>query len=685
MDDQQGAEGDRGPPRVVEQVLPYEDLFRRIEGGKDIADSIRSLIYDTEGSLDKPGRHGRTPLTWAVERGTLAAVDNLLTNAPVDKNGKDGQGQTAMACAAMRGDYNIFHRVANGLSVYVKDREGRTPLSLAAERGHITIVWYLVTNMKHWQEAADGKNATRDKHWVDEDNDGHTPLWWALTNHHQEVVNALVADDDSTTLHTLIQEDNDEAARNLIEAGYDLEKQDGSGQTALVLSIRAEKWDLVSRLITPGPYLDLKDDEGASALSLAVHERQHQLITMLIRSSASTKDIQAQALFEALDKDEEDWLVVSQASDGLQLNFVDEATFHSEARSTIPSVPSKRLFLWKNTKDWNPRWIPDMPDFNIQDSCAFITGTKKVQDQVDKTRLFYAIFYFDPTGCLPDRDTWRLDRMDGVDGMDGMGNISEDWGRSLIAWQIKLVTINGKTHWRPFNHFSTLGSPYIPADGMEFFTQFIGALEKKWMRLCSGGDNRMSGRRISQLILRGSSPDLVENLAKDAQKWAELRDDLRDQVEAALKFARVYCRKYNKSIGLKTTEQAINDLNNHVTARLDKLDQTVRDLLQVEFAWASIHETHKSTTISLSMKRLSWITSLFGMNVNSLENNPDWRWYVAFSGGTMGLTVLAWLIFKYNPNIEPWVEKNAGKTGRRLKDATVGKFRKEKYREQTPA
>ncbi|KAH6965002.1 ankyrin repeat-containing domain protein [Fusarium venenatum] len=62
--------------------------------------------------------------------------------------------------------------------------------------------------------------------------------------------------------------------------------------------------------------------------------------------------------------------------------------------------------------------------------------------------------------------------------------------------------------------------------------------------------------------------------------------------------------------------------------------------LNLGFAWVSIHEAHKSASLGTSMKRLSWITfiflpamfasSLFGMNVNILEDNPDWRWYLLF-------------------------------------------------------
>jgi hypothetical protein len=34
------------------------------------------------------------------------------------------------------------------------------------------------------------------------------------------------------------------------------------------------------------------------------------------------------------------------------------------------------------------------------------------------------------------------------------------------------------------------------------------------------------------------------------------------------------------------------------------------------------------------------------MNVDILESNPDWRWYLLFGGGCLALTALVWLLFK---------------------------------------
>jgi Mg2+ and Co2+ transporter CorA len=45
------------------------------------------------------------------------------------------------------------------------------------------------------------------------------------------------------------------------------------------------------------------------------------------------------------------------------------------------------------------------------------------------------------------------------------------------------------------------------------------------------------------------------------------------------------------------------------------------------------------------------VKSLFGMNVNLLESNPGWWWYLPFAFGTTTLTFAVWIIFKRSENV----------------------------------
>lgn len=42
---------------------------------------------------------------------------------------------------------------------------------------------------------------------------------------------------------------------------------------------------------------------------------------------------------------------------------------------------------------------------------------------------------------------------------------------------------------------------------------------------------------------------------------------------------------------------------------------------------------------------------IFGMNVDILEANPSWGWYVVFMAGTLSLTMIVWIVFKRFPDV----------------------------------
>lgn len=47
------------------------------------------------------------------------------------------------------------------------------------------------------------------------------------------------------------------------------------------------------------------------------------------------------------------------------------------------------------------------------------------------------------------------------------------------------------------------------------------------------------------------------------------------------------------------------------------------------------------------MANASLYQSLFGMNINLLENNPDWRWYLLVGEMCLVSTIVGWLVFKF--------------------------------------
>ncbi|PVH91367.1 hypothetical protein DM02DRAFT_664071 [Periconia macrospinosa] len=158
--------------------------------------------------------------------------------------------------------------------------------------------------------------------------------------------------------------------------------------------------------------------------------------------------------------------------------------------------------------------------------------------------------------------------------------------------------------------------------------------------------------RYIQLILRLSS---YQDLSRK-----------KCQVDTAKRFAKEIGPYHSEDI-LEDLQTTIDSFSRDTSECIKSLEQTQRDLLQVEFAWVSINESHRSTSIATSMRRLSGITfiflpamfasSLFGMNVDLLQDNPDWRWFVLVVGALLMINLMIWVVIKSNPNIELWFER----------------------------
>lgn len=136
-------------------------------------------------------------------------------------------------------------------------------------------------------------------------------------------------------------------------------------------------------------------------------------------------------------------------------------------------------------------------------------------------------------------------------------------------------------------------------------------------------------QRLDQFSLKGNSPELIDCLANDAQKWAELRSILKDQVREARKFVRAYCQRYNANNVPKDLDNLLtNELESEVSNRIGQLDQIVRDLLQIvsimcnipgiipahfrqEFAWASVTEARISTRLGKNVMLLTYVSIFY--------------------------------------------------------------------------
>ncbi|KAL3439887.1 hypothetical protein BJX65DRAFT_57583 [Aspergillus insuetus] len=168
--------------------------------------------------LDPRDSHGRTPLSWAAEKGFTGMVDLLLRSERVDVNSQDNLGRSPLSWAAERGQYPVIQRLLEQTETEVncQDKHNITPLSLAAQNGHTMAVGLLLSCPTVDPDASDTYRQTP-LSWAagnghdavvkqllqsgrvkinSQSNYLRTPLSWASSNGHAGVVRLLLADED---------------------------------------------------------------------------------------------------------------------------------------------------------------------------------------------------------------------------------------------------------------------------------------------------------------------------------------------------------------------------------------------------------------------------------------------------------------------------------------------------------
>ncbi len=171
-----------------------------------------------------------------------------------------------------------------------------------------------------------------------------------------------------------------------------------------------------------------------------------------------------------------------------------------------------------------------------------------------------------------------------------------------ISWEIRRPDTWTSSAWKSTVHISTLPYGWIPEDGIDCIRQFIMCLVDTWERKSEEAERRLAERvsltspsceyhpqltqsrfkRLEQLETKGKDPRMIDNLARDAREWAQLRGSLHDHVHGVRMFMLDYCRDYHgKRIPESLETLLAVDLEAAMKKKIDKLDQTVRDLLQI--------------------------------------------------------------------------------------------------------
>ena len=220
------------------------------------------------------------------EQKRLEAERILKEKGITDFNSKDKNGETVLIKAVREGDTETAIALINfGVNDDKKDRKLRTALMWAAEKGHTEIAKALI----------DVRFNNDYFYLEDKDKTGWTALTLAAREGHTEIVNALIKthilfldtrSEDKTALEWAAANDHTETVKVLIEAGADINDNDGyQWKNALMYAAEGGHTEIVRALIDAGADLEANHD-GWTALSYTARSGHTETVKALIDAGA---------------------------------------------------------------------------------------------------------------------------------------------------------------------------------------------------------------------------------------------------------------------------------------------------------------------------------------------------------------------------------------------------------------
>ena len=230
----------------------------------------------------------RSPMRLAAKAGKRNIVEFLL------KRGGEMDPVKAIFEASQDNDIRRIKAVLKGNPelLTVADSTGKMPLHIAAKNGYLEIVKLII------KEGVDVNLTERDPNPIVRKYFGRTPLEYAVTEGHSDVVIALVGAGANVDIrHTTGKTPLHMAAINadlklmelLIAKGADINSRDVDGKTALHLMIFDGQEKEALMLINRKANLDAQDETGATPLHLAIQEDRHELAKTLLHKGASVR------------------------------------------------------------------------------------------------------------------------------------------------------------------------------------------------------------------------------------------------------------------------------------------------------------------------------------------------------------------------------------------------------------
>ena len=209
-----------------------------------------SLVLDVESAMFPALSDLDASLFRAVREGDIDALCYSLS-AGANPKAKDVSGTTPLRAAIALNRLAVVQELFKEADTSLLTEEDNSPLVYAIVQNRLEITRTLL----EFLDEADTLNAI--------DKNGRTSLMYAIDRNHVEI------------------------ARELVQAGADVNKADRRGYTPLMSAVLAGRADMVSALLDVGADVNLSASTGETAMSLARRRNRQVIVSILTKAGAS--------------------------------------------------------------------------------------------------------------------------------------------------------------------------------------------------------------------------------------------------------------------------------------------------------------------------------------------------------------------------------------------------------------
>lgn len=250
---------------VLALLLAAAPLVDAVKAG-DKAAALALIARRADVNL--PEADGTTALHWAVHHNDLELADRLL-RAGARVNAKNDYGATPMSEAAVTGNAALIERLLKaGADVESANADGQTALMVVARTSRVDAAQALLRRGAHVNAA---------EQWR-----GQTPLMWAAAESQAAMVHALVAAGADVDARSKVNN-----WQRQVTAEPRAIYRPAGGFTPLLYVAREGCVECAKQLLDAGANIDMADPEEVSPLLLAVLNGHYDLAAYLIQKGAN--------------------------------------------------------------------------------------------------------------------------------------------------------------------------------------------------------------------------------------------------------------------------------------------------------------------------------------------------------------------------------------------------------------